>query len=326
MNKEIYIHPGFPKTATSFIQRNYFTTSQMINNLGKKKSENDIEKDLMKVFTRIIKQKEIKDDEYLENKKIINSINYIPNKINLISYEGFTQTNFDITTENIFKRIKKLFHECGYKIKIFVTIRSQITMIPSHFANTPKVYEKRAGPRWKYFKNFLSDLENINEIKDIRLLTAYDRYKYFNLLKTLIEIFSEENVKFFLLEDLNKNPKKFFDDLSKFLKIENHSSKIDLILVNVTRKEGNQFKRINKYYFKSSKFLPQLLKNLKPSYKEYLRKFFANIFLDLKYLFDPINLSADQEKVISNYYKEDNELLGQYLKKNLKSLGYYYNS
>lgn len=92
MDKIIYIHPGFPKTATSFIQRNFLSTNQMINNLGKKKSQSDIKKDLMKVFLRIVKQKEIKEDEYLENKKIINSINYIPNKINLISYEGFTQS------------------------------------------------------------------------------------------------------------------------------------------------------------------------------------------------------------------------------------------
>ena len=92
----------------------------------------------------------------------------------MISYEGFTQTNYDVSTENIFKRIKKLFYECGYEIKIFVTIRSQVTMIPSHFANNPKVYEKRGTPRWKSFKYFLSDLENINEInnqtkKEIRM-------------------------------------------------------------------------------------------------------------------------------------------------------------
>ena len=322
MDKIIYIHPGFPKTATSFIQRNFLSTNQMINNLGKKKSQNDIKKDLMKVFLRIVKQKEIKEDEYLENKKIINSINYNPNKINLISYEGFTQTNYDISAENIFKRIKKLFHECGYEIKIFVTIRSQVTMIPSHFANTPKVYEKRGTPRWKNFKYFLSDLENINKIKDIRLLTAYDRYKYFNLLKILIEIFSEQNIKFLLHEDLHKNPKKFFDELAKFIKIENHISNINLNPVNVTRKKGDEYKRINKYHFKNLKFIPKVLKNLKPSYKEYLRKFLTNIFLDFKYYFDPIKISPSQKKIISNYYKEDNELLGQFLKKDLKSLGY----
>ncbi len=322
MDKVIYIHPGFPKTATSLIQRNFLSTNKMINNLGKKYSEKDIEKDLMKVFFKIIKQKEINEDEYLQNKKIINSISYIPNKINLISYEGFTQINYDISAEKIFKRIKKLFHECGYQIKIFVTIRSQITMIPSHFANTGKTYEKRGTPRWKSFKNFISDLKNINEIKDVRLLAAYDRYKYFNLLKTLIEIFSEQNIKFFLYEDLKKNPKKFFDELAKFLKIENHLSNFELDPVNVTRKKGDEFKRINKYHFKNLKIVPLLLKNLKPSHKEYLRKFLANIFLDLKYFFDPIKLSSNQNKIISNYYKEDNELLGQFLKKDLKSLGY----
>ena len=33
MDKVIYIHPGFPKTATSLIQRNFLSTNQMINKI-----------------------------------------------------------------------------------------------------------------------------------------------------------------------------------------------------------------------------------------------------------------------------------------------------
>ncbi len=198
MEKLIYIHPGYPKTATSLIQRKFFSTHPMINNLGKKQGISDIEENLLKVFRQIMFEKEIDENGFMKIKKVINSIKYDSDKINLISFEAFTQTNFEVGLEKIFKRIKKIFYESNYHIKILVTIRSQLTMIPSHYANTSKVYKKGAK-KWESFKNFIGDLQNIDQIKEKRLLVAYERYKYFKLLKTLTEIFSESNVNFFFV-------------------------------------------------------------------------------------------------------------------------------
>ncbi len=321
INKMIYIHPGYPKTATSLIQRKFFSTHPKINNLGKKQSINDMDENLLNVFRQIMFEKEIDENGFMKIKKVIDSIKYDSEKINLISFETFTQANFEVSVEKIFKRIKKIFYECNYHIKILVTIRSQLTMIPSHYANTSKVY-KSETKRWESFKNFINDLQNIDQIEEKRLLVAYDRFKYFKLLKTLTEIFSESNVKFFLYEDLLKNQKNFFDDLAQFFKIQNHLSTNVLKPINVTRKKNGELKRINKYHFKNFKFVPKFLKDLKPSHKEFLRKFFANFFLDLIYFFDPIKLNDDQKKIVLNYYKDDNELLGRFLNKDLKSLGY----
>ncbi len=317
----IYIHPGYPKTATSLIQRKFFSTHPAINNLGKKQSISDIDENLLNVFHQIMSEKEIDENGFMKIKSVIDSIKYDSEKINLISFEGFTQPNFEVSVEKIFKRIKKIFYECNYNIKILVTIRSQLTMIPSHYANTSRVY-KRETKRWESFKNFINDLQNIDQIKEKRLLVAYDRYKYFKLLKTLTEIFSESNIKFFLYEDLLKNQKNFFDDLAQFFKIQNHLSSNDLKPVNVTRKKNGELKRINKYHFKNLKFIPKFLRDLKPSQKEFLRKIATNFFLDLKYFFDPIKFNDDQKKIVLNYYKDDNELLGRFLNKDLKSLGY----
>ncbi len=125
-----------------------------------------------------------------------------------------------------------------------------------------------------------------------------------------------------MYEDLLNNQKKFFDELALFFKIQNHLSSDDLKPINVTRKKDGELKRINKYHFKNLKFVPKFLRNLKPSQKEFLRKFAANIYLDFKYFFDPIKLNDDQKKIVLNYYKDDNELLGRFLNKDLKSLGY----
>ena len=200
MDRVIYVHPGFPKTGTSLIQRNFFSTHPMINNLGKKESLADVDKELLNVFNQIILDKQIDNEKFQKNLRIIESIKYIPEKVNLISFEGFTQTNYEIGEREIFTRLYDLFLKCNFKLKILVTVRSQLTIIPSHFANAPIVYQKRGKSSWKYFKNFINDLKNINDISDKRLVNAYERYKYFKLLELLNKIFSHNNVKFFFYE------------------------------------------------------------------------------------------------------------------------------
>lgn len=321
MKKIIYIHPGYPKSATSFIQRKFFSTHHMINNIGKKESINDIDKDLLNVFRQIMFKKNIDQNEFIKIKNVISSIKYDPDRINLISFEGFTQLNFEVGLEKIFRRIKKIFYESNYQVKILVTIRAQLSMIPTHYANTGKTYKKGCN-RWKSFKNFINDLENINKFQEERLLIAYNRYNYFKLLNTLNEIFSKGNVKFFIYEELLLNQKKYFDDMADFLKIQNNIVDYNLLPVNVTSKKGDKLRRINKYYLRNLKFVPKLLKNLKLPHKEFLRNLVANFYLDTKYFFDPVKLNNNQKTTILNYYSKNNELLSNSLNKDLKSLGY----
>ena len=110
INKMIYIHPGYPKTATSLIQRKFFSTHPKINNLGKKQSISDMDENLLNVFRQIMFEKEIDENGFMKIKKVIDSIKYDSEKINLISFETFTQANFEVSVEKIFKRIKKIFY------------------------------------------------------------------------------------------------------------------------------------------------------------------------------------------------------------------------
>lgn len=118
MEKIIYLHPGQPKTGTSFLQRNLFVPHPEINNLGKINNHLPAKADLLKVFYKVMNYEKLSEDDYSNCLKIINSIDYKEGFVNLISFEGFMQLNFKINQELIFKRLKSLFTDSNFKLKI----------------------------------------------------------------------------------------------------------------------------------------------------------------------------------------------------------------
>ena len=52
---KLYLHLGYPKTATKFLQREYFSKSKNINYLGK-----PFNKKIIKLFKEITKKKNVK--------------------------------------------------------------------------------------------------------------------------------------------------------------------------------------------------------------------------------------------------------------------------
>ena len=318
MEKIIYLHPGLPKTGTSFLQRNLFVPHPEINNLGKKNSHLPDKGDLLKVFYKVMHYEKLSEDDYSNFLKIINSIDYKENFVNLISFEGFMQLNFKNNQELIFKRLKRLFTNSNFKLKVFITIRNQLSIIPSHYANTPSIYIRDGIEFSKSFKSFINNINKIEKTSEKNYINAYDRYKYFQTLQLLIKIFSKENVKIFLFEDMKKNVNAYFDQICSFMEIESYTGVNSEISVNVTRKKGKELKRINKYFYSQNRILYYFSKLLPKTYKEII----ANFFIDLKNFRDPIILDKDQQDIIIDYYREDNELLAKQLNKDLKSLGY----
>ena len=101
-NKIIYIHIGYPKTGTKFLSRKFFSNHPKIKNFGKEYSILDIKPELLLSFNKIIHSKKIN----LNDKNIIKvfkNLKLSNNKVNFISYEGFTQLNLYIKQENLSK-------------------------------------------------------------------------------------------------------------------------------------------------------------------------------------------------------------------------------
>ena len=110
--------------------------------------------------------------------------------------------------------------------------------MPSHYANTPTIYIDRGSKFCKSFKSFINNINRIDKFYEKNLINAHVRYKYFQLLQLIIEIFSEKNVKIFLLEDCEKNSNAFFNEICLFMKKENYHEINSKFPVNVTKKKG----------------------------------------------------------------------------------------
>ena len=315
--RSVFIHVGYPKTATKFLSRKFFKFHPKIENFGKVDGLWDIEPDLLKSFNMIMHLKKISKKNEIEIIRCFKNLKLKKNRVNFISYEGFTQLNYVNNFDIIFRRLKKYFLKSSIKLKIIVTIRNQVEMIPTHYANAPKLYSHLKINR---FKDFINKLDSKKKKLNDQFKTIFSRYKYFELYLCLLKLFGRKNLKILLLEDLRLNKKFFFKELCKFLNLK----MVDENLFkekpeNVTRKRDNEFLRINKYLIKklyNSFFFKIFLIPFPLKIRKKIYVIVANFLIDSLNIFDPIKLDDYQIQNIKKNYKIDNLKLQNVLRKN----------
>ena len=216
----IYIHIGVPKTATTTLQREVFLKSTSIFYAGKPfTNEQYIELDPDRYIEKIIKEIRLSqslsfnlDEAAKEISRLSNNI--AKNNYNMIiSEEGLSENRY-IDRTIIANRLRKLFGNC----KIIITIRNQSTAIPSLYFH----YLKKGMPVESSFNKWYSNSVikyRENNDKDFWLIKQYNYYELYNLYSS---IFSPENIKILLYEEIMHNKKKFFTEISGFLKLENN--------------------------------------------------------------------------------------------------------
>ena len=126
----IYFHIGYPKAASTFLQKNIFKSQKKINFI------NDHFYDELIKFTKFLFWSS--DEEF--NLKIRSYIKFLNNindeKINVISHEGYTNfsSNPQFKIQLIFNRLKKISEICKIKYKFIFVIRKQTEYIKSRYA------------------------------------------------------------------------------------------------------------------------------------------------------------------------------------------------
>jgi hypothetical protein len=145
--------------------------------------------------------------------------------INLISYEGLSGDMYykSINSKSVADKLKLMFPDA----KIVCVIRNQIDMVYSLY----KQYIHQGG---KMSIHELFDFQNnskINSIDDHKV--PLESLNYINLVKYYKAIFSDENVKIMLYENLKSNKKKF---IKEFIDVD--FDEIAFIEANITSNDN----------------------------------------------------------------------------------------
>ncbi|SHK88543.1 Sulfotransferase domain-containing protein [Reichenbachiella agariperforans] len=301
----LIIHIGYHKTATSWLQKEFFENEKLnINSIAPYH-------DRAKWVTEFIKP------DYSFDKQVLQEY-YLQavdkSKINVLSIErlsGYPITGgFDAII--IANRLKELFPSA----KILISIREQRSMIKSIYLEYLKVGGNAKLEELLYPKRFYL-------IRNPTFNLDYFKYDY--LISEYLKLFGEQNILVLPYEALKKTPEQYISELSSFLGLDQDLSLVTSSLnlkkqINTQLPLAHGYKnRLNARIF-GSECTPTRL-NIPNRYKRVF-----NILMRLS----PLNynkrleeeISLFIEKIPETYYQESNALLEKLITRDLSNYGY----
>ncbi len=328
--KTVYFHIGYPKAASTFLQKSVFKNQKKIYFLNEYHWD-----DLLK-FSKFLFWS--KKDEFENNinhyLKFFDELD--SNKVNVISHEGYSNfsSNPNFKIDEIFLRLKKVSEIKKIKFKFIFVIRRQGEYIKSRYAqghgftgfySVNNSYEKFSELRNFFYKKDRSKSE----------INAFETFNYFKTYSDLKKIFRDEP-KILVYEDLNHSPKNFIIPLIDFIGIKDGFSyeNLNFDVFNVGKKDpqtGEYFRKKNIYHKPYDGILNILTKAV--PFKNFFLRLFSRKIKDkikiLSYKFDrilhghdKIVLSENDKLKIQQYYSSSNKKLSKIISRNLEDLGY----
>ncbi len=301
---KILYHLGYPRTGSTFLQKNIFPEHKDINLIGPKnyKNWNDVK----------ITQNELNKiaDNYTET-GILNEKNYLDffdqRKLNVISSEKYVSY---LNLRNNFKDIKffnKLLQNKHKDIEIYflVVLRNQYDLIKSLYFHAYPIYSEALGIKdfEKLIKCFNKNKESNREI--FQFLLFADSFNFYKLYNNLSTNFKNSKIKFLFYEDFKLNRENFVSEFVEFLNLDKQYTK-PLFSDEIVNKGVSNDKKIRF----SSKLRYKLSENnLVRSIKNFIPRSIKNFIL--KNTFSSITISKKEnqeyQKIIRDYYRESNE-------------------
>ena len=329
--KTIHIHAGYPKAASTFIQKGILPNIKNINILNVSHGP-EFEKLLSLVY-------------YSEDKEFLSLIdsytsffdNIDGKNINVYSSEGLTTFGGkkDFKIDYVFKRLKLVAERKNLNFKFFLIIRNQSDYLLSRYAQghgENSFYS--ANKEFKKFKKVVNYFYLDDKNRKVNEKNLFETFNYYKEIINLKKLFEEENVTVGLFEHLDTNVDLFLKGFFSFLNLDiKEKNNLDLSKKNAGKKTKNKeyFRRkhlsakpikgslnIITSFFPFKKFFLKILnRNFKNKIKIYSYQL-DRILLNQ----DRVILSQDDVLKIKNYYSEDNEKLSSILKIDLKKFNY----
>ncbi len=332
MEKKLYLHIGYPRTATKTLQFYLFKKHTDINYLGRFPNRK------ISHHRLIIKILNYDDKQFESNfDKLVNETKNLPidiSKTNLISDEFFLLNDFlynRITIEKSLERISRLCKSSEIELIILFSVRNQTDIIKSIFSVT-----------------FLTSLNtNCTKIIDLISKKKTDTYthnfvnslNYQGLYQKISKFLGKDNIKFIFFEDLQINPTNYFAEISDILNIDyDQSLKLtkNLHAHEMNDQISNDPQLSTKYQmfiYKVRKFRFKLI--LEPNFLLKILDFLKKVLLKSSLKKKDVYKNRDQletglmildknEKKIKNYFNETNKKFFNIKKTNLALIKYYF--
>lgn len=310
VTKSPLIHIGFPKCASTSIQRNFFSSCQELKYLGHEMKSNRLNKmalDALISLTTLSKYDFVKQE-----KSITYQIyDYLQNTSSVaISSEFFTASHYSLHVlyswqdiSIICERLWRLFPEA----KILIIIRNQLDVWPSYFSEILK--QPNLTIKWK---DFIDRAIDLNERGYGSVLC---RYNYYQAYKTYVDFFGKCNVDVMLMEDIVAAPHEFLQKLINLCNLSKLVSASNFTL----KKENTRTTRWDRYKKGVMRFVPETV-------DKSLKKNSAAVGLDnmIKKIsgIPAYKLSSDRKAYLIKFYQSENKLLADETGLNLKAAGY----
>ena len=325
--KKIFFHIGYPKAASTFLQKNIFIQKEF-------NFINSYEENFSKLGKFIFLTNE---EEFKKNyKKYCLFFSKIDdNKINIMSSEAFTNfsSTRDFDLEKIYRRLHIIATSEKINFKFIIIIRNQIDYILSRYAQGHGENSfMSVGEKYKKFFEVKSFFYNdANSAMEKKL---FDSFNYFEVI-SMIKKYFKDDIKIFLFEDLSKNPKYFVTEIFNYLGFDNKKliKEIDFNKKNPGKKtDSNEYFRnrhpnnipIEGILNKIAKLLP-----LKSFFFGLFSRNLKNKIKIISYKLDALLLGHDRIyfnkediKKIKEYYNQGNKELFKEIKTNINDYEY----
>ena len=301
---KLYLHIGYAKTGTTFLQTEFFPKIKEINYLGKfyKKSprKNFITQKLLHEILHLsdkefyLKIKQLKDK--------INLLGFHKKKPNIISNEailhGIISGSYkEAEIKRTIKRLKLITRDKNIEIYILIVIRNHYDLILSLY-NTLNLKFRLNFNKPLFYKNF-NDVIKKNQF-------VLDTLKFHKIYRGILKLVGKNKCKVFFYEEIFSNHKNFKTDFFNYLGLNKNIPKINFSKkINVTSQK--EIKKFN-ILFNYISFIPiKILENpiyLWPKILINLLIIIFNILLNKNLIFTKLDIKH-QKKDINKYFKQD---------------------
>lgn len=296
--KQVYIHVGMPRTATTFLQQQVFPNFSDVEFYGLEHTH----------FSEVFNQLQYADDSLYNPNVILESKkNWTKNKV-ILSNENFIGQSPNLNFINrtlIAKRLKIAFPDA----KILLILRNQLDLLTSLYTINLQWKETRKIDEfiWEPFQNKSKNGSNGPAVSYFNTLECYenlDGYRYTPLIELYQSLFKE--VEVVLFEDFIHQPKILAEQLANFFTIE--PAIIEKLILNkpklntgVTSNKAKKLIRLNKIapLVKNSQLANRIHNKLKRNIIQSKRKS------------EQISFSEEKKSYIKNYFKKDNLTLSE---------------